>query len=108
MQRSAGCCLTPATGEPVSGAQLGKGKSNLRTGACSAVVAVVVARRSVAVAGRIVARKRKRGNRTGGASQSRRANRAGVTVDPARRVQYQHLGLPIENSIHVCVLGSRL
>jgi hypothetical protein len=42
------------------------------------------------------------------------ANRAGpiaqggVTVDPARRVQYQQLGLPIENSIHVCVLGSRL
>ena len=29
------------TGKPVSGAQLGKGKSNLRTGACSAVVAVV-------------------------------------------------------------------
>jgi hypothetical protein len=41
------------------------------------------------------------------------ANRAGpiaqgVTVDPARCVQYQQLGLPIENSIHVCVLGSRL
>jgi hypothetical protein len=29
------------TGKPVSGAQLGKGKCNLRTGACSAVVAVV-------------------------------------------------------------------
>ena len=39
----------------VSGAHLGKGKRNLLTGACSAVVAVVVASRSVAVAGRIVA-----------------------------------------------------
>ena len=27
-----------------------------------------------------------------------------MNVGPARRVQYQELGLPIENSIHVCVL----
>jgi hypothetical protein len=27
-----------------------------------------------------------------------------MNVGPARRVQYQQLGLPIENSIHVCVL----
>ena len=27
-----------------------------------------------------------------------------MNFDPARRVQYQYLGLPIGNSIHVCVL----
>ncbi len=46
-------------------------------------------------------------NRAGPIAQGDRRS-AGVTVDPARRVQYQQLGLPIENSIHVCVPGSRL
>lgn len=48
-------------------------------------------------------RQRKRGNRRDGTGQSRE-----VTVGPARRVRYQQLGLPLENSIHVCVHGWRL